>query len=214
MDPHVRAEQGGLISDSQRSDDSANYLRRMKEQAMETSQSACAGAPASAAADNLPAGGERRRSPRFHCSGSAEFHVEGSDVRMWGTLSDISRHGCYVEMTNTFPVDTRVRLVLEAAGVRAQMRAVVRVSYPFLGMGMCFTEVELGQQAQLDKLLAAVAGSNAPPDPALSKEETPVALLESADAKSLLEEIIAFFGKNSLLSRAEFNELVKRHRQR
>ena len=31
---------------------------------------------------------ERRRSPRYHCSGSAEFQAEGSEVRSWGTLTD------------------------------------------------------------------------------------------------------------------------------
>jgi len=33
---------------------------------------------------------ERRQSPRLRCSGSVDFRADGSDVRMWGTLTDIS----------------------------------------------------------------------------------------------------------------------------
>ena len=215
MDPRVKGEQHGLLSDSQKSDDGASYLRRMKEQSLEPSwpEPAPAAVTASPATGSPPGGKERRRSPRLRCSGSAEFRVEGSDIRMWGTLSDVSLRGCYVEMNNTFPVDTRVSLVLEAMGVRAQMQAVVRVSYPFLGMGMSFTEVKLGQQAQLEQLLAAVAGSNALPDPDLTTEADSPLSLESADAKALLDEIARFFSKNSVLSRQEFYELAKQNRR-
>ena len=41
----------------------------------------------SAELNNPYQGRERRRSIRFRRSGSAEFCVEGSDVRMWGTLA-------------------------------------------------------------------------------------------------------------------------------
>src|SRR5215471_14067187 len=109
--------------------------------------------PTPAPARVTHAGKERRSTLRLRCSGSAEFRVEGSEVRMWGTLSDVSVHGCYVEMNNTFPVDTRVNLVLQAMGIRVQMLAVVRVSYPFLGMGLRFSEIDPGQQLQLEQML-------------------------------------------------------------
>jgi hypothetical protein len=112
---------------------------------------------------------------------------------MWGKLSDVSLHGCYIEMNNTFPVDTRVSLVLEA--MRVQVQAVVRVSYPFLGMGMCLTEVEFGRQSQLEQLLAAVAGANARPDPSLMAQPDSSPSIESADAKALLDEVARFFSK-------------------
>ena len=47
---------------------------------------------------------ERRQSTRYKCEGSAQFRVNGSDVHTWGTFTDISVHGCYVEMTATYPV--------------------------------------------------------------------------------------------------------------
>jgi hypothetical protein len=84
----------------------ADYLRRLKADqerplaspspAPATVRAALARAP-----DQQPNPAERRRSPRYNCEGSAEFRVEGSDVRTWGTLTDISVHGCYIEMTAT-----------------------------------------------------------------------------------------------------------------
>jgi hypothetical protein len=213
VDPRVKAEHNGLFQE--KGEDGSRYLRRMKEQSLEANQpeSAPATGTGSPVSSGPPGGKERRRSPRFRCSGSAEFRAEGSDIRMWGTLSDVSLHGCYIEMNNTFPVDTRVSLALEAMGVRVQVQAVVRVSYPFLGMGMCFTEVEFGQQSQLEQLLAAVAGANARPDPSLMAQPDSSPSIESADAKALLDEIARFFSKNSLLSRKEFYELAKQNRR-
>jgi hypothetical protein len=81
----------------------AEYLRRLKQDmehpgtchdpVVETVQTI---APAAAQ--------ERRQSPRYKCEGSAQFRVGGSAVRTWGTFTDISLGGCYVEMTATYPV--------------------------------------------------------------------------------------------------------------
>jgi len=95
----------------------ADYLRRLKADTERPVMSPFqAPAPTSVEADrpaasqNAP---ERRRSPRYKCEGSAEFRVGGTDVRTWGTLTDLSIHGCYIEMTATFPVGAMVDLVLE-----------------------------------------------------------------------------------------------------
>src|SRR5208282_4990825 len=45
---------------------------------------------------------ERRRSQRFQCSGSVELQPQDGSAHMWGALTDISLHGCYVEMPTTF----------------------------------------------------------------------------------------------------------------
>jgi PilZ domain len=70
-------------------------------------------------------------------------------VRIWGTVTDISLHGCYVEMNTTLPVGTKVDLVLKSFGVRIEAPGTVRASYPFLGMGICFAEIQLVQQLHL-----------------------------------------------------------------
>jgi PilZ domain len=215
MDPHLYAEQPGLTPDSRITDDGADYLRRLKAQGPEVAVDSTSRTALAAGAAQTPLSGkERRRSARFQCSGSAELKVEGSDVRMWGTLTDVSLHGCYVEMSTPFPVGTKADLVLEALGFRVRALGTVRVSYPFLGMGICLTKVEPGQQAQLEQLLAAVAGKNAAPDPALTQDRGPTDAVAAAEPAAFLAEIKQFFDSRRILSREEFFQIAKRCQRR
>ena len=215
MDPHIHPELSGLPQDSSDGEEGVNYLRRLKGELAE-------GAPADATArdgDRAPATAttiawkERRRSPRLRCSGSVEFRAEGSDVRLWGTLKDISLHGCYVEMNSTFPVGTEVDLVLKSCGIQIKAPGTVRTSYPFLGMGICFAETEPGQQLQLKQLLAALAGRSIVSSGGLAEENGMKDTLASADPRAFLDEITEFFQKNHLLSRDEFHQIAKRVRR-
>jgi hypothetical protein len=208
MVEHHETRQCDVSSGSSGTEDGANYPRRMKQETA-TEQPGPASAVSPSAANS---GKERRRSARLRCSGSAEFRTEGSDVRMWGTLSDVSLHGCYVEMNNTFPVDTRVNLILETMGVRTHMQAVVRVSYPFLGMGLCFSEIDPGQQAQLEQMLAALSGSSTAPSPesSLTPAPTPMRSLADVDPVAMLDRLTEFFRNNALLSRKEFYDFARR----
>jgi hypothetical protein len=217
VDPKFEAEQPGLSRDTHKAVESVDYLRRLKTQGADVASSTpvATSSLVAPAAANSPGLKERRRSPRFHCSGSAEFRPEGSDVRMWGTLTDVSLHGCYVEMNNTFPVGTRVSLTLQALDIHVRVEATVRVSYPFLGMGMCFSEIEPGQQIQLEQLLAALSGQSSLTTPASAA--SPVAgstpSMADVDSKILLHELRQFYGSNHLLSREEFYQIVKRARR-
>jgi hypothetical protein len=66
-----------------------------------------------AIAPGQPYVGEKGLNPRYKCEGSAEFRSEGSTVRTWATVTDLSRGGCYVEMQATSPVDTKVNMAIE-----------------------------------------------------------------------------------------------------
>jgi hypothetical protein len=57
---------------------------------------------------------------------SAVFRVEGNDARVWGTVTDFSLHGCYVEMNTMFPAGTKVALVLKSFGIRIETPGTVR----------------------------------------------------------------------------------------
>ena len=217
MDPRIypAPAQPDLAPDSTNGGESVDYLRRLKGAVVE-------GAPADGAvkssgeapgAANSLAWKERRRSPRLRCSGSAEIRTESSDVRMWGTVTDVSLHGCYVEMNTTFPVDTKVDLVLKSFGIKIEASGTVRASYPFLGMGICFAVIEPVQQMQLKQLLAALAGRSAVPNAMPAAEKTVKDTLTSADPKSFVEGIAEFFQKNETLSRDEFHQIAKRVRR-
>jgi len=211
VDPNLYSEQPGLTPDTRKSEEGANYLRRLKKQ------------PDSKGGTTVPvtdpgvqatySGQERRRSPRFRCSGSVEFKPEGSEIRMWGTLTDVSLHGCYVEMSTTFPVGTKVELVLEVVGIRVRALGTVRVSYPFLGMGICLTDIEPGQQTQLEQLLSAVAGQSAAPDPALACDQVSPDITGTTEPATFFEEIRLFFVNHHLLSREEFFRMAQRCRR-
>ena len=169
MDPGLNPSQSASPVDSSQGDDGASYLRRLKGQPTNNVAGDTADAGASAGAGcaqpslDKPAPGfqERRRSPRFGCSGSVELFAEGSNVPMRGMLTDISLHGCYTEMSTTLPVDTKVALVVDALGFRVRTQATVRATYPFLGMGMCFAEMEPPEQVHLKQIIAALAGQRA-----------------------------------------------------
>ena len=194
-------------------DDGADYLRRLKEQP--DWPAASDPAPAVRSMVPMPQIGperaERRRSPRYTCRGSAEFRAGGGDVRMWGTLTDISKHGCYVEMTSTFPAGTDVDLGMEVHDIRVRARGRICVSYPFLGMGIAFTEIAHEQEANLEQLLSTLAEHRGPPiaDPGLSEEDGVREAVAAAAPNALLDEIVRFFAVNRLLSREEFIRIAK-----
>jgi hypothetical protein len=146
---------------------------------------------------------DRRQSPRLRCSGSVEFRAAGSDARLWGTLTDISLHGCYVEMTTTFPVDTKVDLVLKSFGVRIHTA----------GMGICFADIELVEQLHLQRLLSSLAGQSTIQAKGPGEETGIKEILREADPNVIFQEITEFFHHKQLLSRTEFYQIAKRARR-
>jgi hypothetical protein len=159
VDPNVRNEQRGLPEDGKRDNGSGtSYLRQLR---MRTAEAL--GVPLQTTATTLPAPlmRERRATPRYEYTGSVEVRPEDSGVRLWGALKDISLNGCYVEMTTTFPVNTKMYIALEAGGIRVVGEAMVRASYPSLGMGMSFTVLAPTQRLRLKEILAVAAEKRA-----------------------------------------------------
>jgi hypothetical protein len=218
LERHIYPGQPVLPQDSNSGEEGVNYLRRLKggvagETAGGVSAVATATGGGAQTEATSPAWKERRQSPRLRCSGSVEFRADGNNVRMWGTLTDVSLHGCYVEMNTTFPAGTKVNLVLKSFGIRIQAPGTVRVTYPFLGMGIGFAEIELEQQLQLKQLIAALAGHGAVPNSGPPGENGMKDTLKAADPRALLDEIMEFFRKKQLLSRDEFHQIAKRVRR-
>lgn len=212
MDPNIRAQSSGFRPEPGENDNSVNYLRRLKEQI--ATDSAGHASPTtgteSAGTRDYSKGKDRRRSPRYACHGSVTFTAEGSAVRMWGTLTDISLRGCYVEVSTTFPVDTKVDMVIEAKNIRVRAIGSVRISYPFLGMGILITDMAPEQRVFLEQLLATLAQATTVANPLSAKESIGADVLAAADPIALLQEIRRFFEKNVALSREEFLRIAAR----
>lgn len=148
-------------------DENANYLRRLRDSPV-SAPGAKTKTPGSALSGSVhPAPHpttflrERRKTPRFICSGRVALITEGTELRRWGTLTDISLHGCYVEMDTTFPVGAKLELAIESIGIKIKTAAVVRANYPSLGMGISFGEIDPQQTAKLQQLLISLAGRKA-----------------------------------------------------
>jgi PilZ domain len=189
----------------------AEYLRRLKQdrehpgpchdRVVETVQTT---APAAAQ--------KRRQSPRYKCEGSAEFRVGGSDVRTWGTFTDISLGGCYVEMTATYPVGAKVDMGLELNGVRAQVRGEVRVSYPCLGMGIAFREVSEEDRVRLQAMVRSLrpAARSAHVAPAVDTTSASSSLPIIVNVGAALQALVDFFEAHTLLTKEEFVQVLRK----
>jgi hypothetical protein len=116
-------------------------------------------------------------------------------------------------MSTTFPVGTSVILVLKSMGIRMQTSGIVRATYPSLGMGVAFADIQPDQLLQLKQLLSALSGRTpivtADPGRDIDRKDG----LAAADAKLLVDGIALFFQTSTLLSRDDFYKIAKRVRR-
>ena len=159
-------------------------------------------------------GAEKRRSQRYKCEGSAEVREEGCDVRTWASFTDISLHGCYVEAQATYPAGTLLHMKLEANGIRVETAGKVRISYPYLGMGIAFEGISDESAARLKQLLASLSrpcvimgpGANSPHPSTGPMEAVPQITNPEAAVRALVE----YFEIHQVLMRDDFLKLLKK----
>src|ERR1700757_4451530 len=152
---------------AQESNNGVDYLKALKQSSLLDTATGAAPAreaqnaqePSEANPDSHDRyqGAEKPRIMRYRWEGSAELREVGRDVRTWATFSDVSLHGCYVEAQATYPVGTVLNMKLEANGVRVESKGKVRVNYPYLGMGIAFTEMSEENVARLRELLSKIS---------------------------------------------------------
>jgi PilZ domain len=85
---------------------------------------------------------EQRRTPRFTFIASAELIEEKTEVRIATRVSELSLHGCYLDMMNPFPQDTLVLVKIFAGEDFFHAKAKIVYVQPNLGCGVSFLEVE------------------------------------------------------------------------
>lgn len=208
--------------------DGASYLVALKQvvdpaaaAAAESAQGANVAIDHARSADPgpvAPSGAERRRSPRYACEGSAEIRQENQDVRTWATFTDVSVHGCYVEAAATYPVGTILHLKLEGNGFQIFTTGSVRVSYPYLGMGIGFTEISEENKTRLRDLLRSITrptvvmGSGSPSPRPSSTTAQPQPALAGSDPASTVRALIEYFENRYMLTREEFWRILEQTR--
>ena len=147
------------------------------------------------------------RDPRYACQGSAQIHEENSEISSWGSITDISLHGCYLETTATFPVGTKVRLQLELGGNRVESKGEVRVTYPFLGMGIVFREITSQNRLRLGDMVL-MAATEVRLVSRASEPPTAWVMPQVRDPQGMVDALSAFFMRKGSLSREEFTRIA------
>ena len=155
---------------------------------------------------------EKRRYPRFKCEGNMELKTEGSTIRTWATFTDLSETGCYVEMMTTFPVGTEMDLQLGMNGFLVDGRAIVRATYPFLGMGIEFTNLSPNAQEQLNSMVASLNRFIARRIEDEAKKT--IVLPPITEPNAIIEALAKYFESKSSLSAGDFINLVTDSQQR
>jgi hypothetical protein len=94
-----------------------------------------------------------RRSPRYTFIASAELIEEKADVRIASRVSELSRHGCYLDMMNPFPTGTMVLVKIAAGESFFEAKSKVVYSQHNMGAGVGFLQVAPDSQAVLERWL-------------------------------------------------------------
>ncbi len=159
-------------------------------------------------------GMEKRRSPRYHCEGSVQMREANCDVHTWATFTDISVHGCYVEAQATYPVGTVLQLKLEAKGMRVEGQGNVRVSYPYLGMGIAFVEMTEENQARLRELVASLSQPSiimGAGGAATAPSRVPLEIPPITNPDAVVRAVVDFFRDRQFLMRDDFARIIRQN---
>lgn len=93
--------------------------------------------------------GERRRFPRAKVAIPIEFKPESAAVASHAETADLSLSGCYVEMSFTLPVGTKLELVLWVEEHRLPTKGIVVTHHPQFGNGIEFLDISQEDQNKL-----------------------------------------------------------------
>jgi len=203
---------------AQELNESSAYLMALKQSARPSSSAAPAPArevvPAACPAGDTFQGAEKRRSTRYKCEGSAEVREDGCDVRTWATFTDVSLHGCYVEAQATYPAGTVLHLKLEVNGISVEAKGTVRVSYPYLGMGIAFAQMAEDSAARLRQLVANLSHPCLIMGPGIASSLPAAAPLTAvpliSNPAAAVQALVEFFESRQMLMREDFLRLLKR----
>ena len=189
-------------------------LKRVAHPVAEQPAEAVVPANESSAAETVDAkftGAEKRRSTRYQCEGSARICQDGSEVATWATFTDVSLHGCYVEAQATYPAGTALQMRLEANGIRLETKGTVRVTYPYLGMGIAFTDMSEENVAELKRLLGTLTGRSIIAGPGIASSLPAVEPLKTVavtNPQAAIQAVLDFFESRQMLMRDEFVKIL------
>jgi hypothetical protein len=99
---------------------------------------------------------DKREVPRYSFIADVDLAEPSTDTHISGRVSEISRKGCYVDVLNTLPEGTVLKLkIMRDQGVFSTKARIIYVQ-PGMGMGVAFVEVPPDQLKILDAWLAEI----------------------------------------------------------
>jgi PilZ domain len=98
---------------------------------------------------------DRRREPRYPFIAMAEIMDEKENARTSSRVSDLSLHGCYVELNDPFPQGANVMVEIYTETEFLETPATVAFREAKQGMGLMFREMPEYFTTVLNRWLAA-----------------------------------------------------------
>jgi hypothetical protein len=102
-------------------------------------------------------GDERRRTPRYPFVATAEVVEKSSHASSSTRVTELSLHGCYLEMTSPLPKDAQVIVKIYSEGKFFEAAGTVVYSQPNHGVGVTFREIRAQFLTVLKQWLLAAA---------------------------------------------------------
>jgi len=103
---------------------------------------------------------------------------------------------------------------LDANGIRLETKGKVRVSYPYLGMGIAFEEMANENACHLKQLLTSLSRSRVIMGPGVTSPHPSTGPIESlpaiTDPEAAVRARIEFFEIHLILMRDDFVKLLKK----
>ncbi|HYA25045.1 MAG TPA: PilZ domain-containing protein [Terriglobales bacterium] len=96
---------------------------------------------------------DRRAYPRVKCGNSVEVYLSLDSTPIRARAGDMSLGGCFVEMPNTLPKGTEIRIAVWVGDTKLWARGKVVYSTPGYGIGVQFTELSEPEKLQLKRFL-------------------------------------------------------------
>jgi hypothetical protein len=101
-----------------------------------------------------------RRSPRYPFYASAQIMELQTQTRLPTRTSELSRHGCYMDMVNPLLIGTNVKIQLIHHEQTFETNGHVIYSQPNMGMGVAFDGIAVDEVVTLEKWLSDLSGTS------------------------------------------------------
>ena len=101
----------------------------------------------------------RRGQTRYACRLGAEVYQQGSSVRNYCHLSDLSPGGCYLEMPLAFAQGTPIEITVRTQDMKLRLSGQVKASHPGYGMGVSFKLSTRDERHGVQQLIDFVAAT-------------------------------------------------------